>query len=56
MCQGVITRIRELENKTERAILDFFVMNDKMSQFLSKMIIDEERQYCLSNFYKFKKI
>ena len=29
MCQGVITRIRELENKTERAILDFFVMNDK---------------------------
>ena len=55
VCQGVITRIRELENNTERAILDFFVMNDKMGQFLSKMIIDEERKYCLSNFAQFKK-
>ena len=54
-CQGVITRFRKLENRTERAILDFLVMNEKLRPFLSKMIIDEDRDFCLSNFSQFKK-
>ena len=54
ICQGTITRQRVLENRTERAILDFFVMNDKLQPFLSKLIIDEERNFCLSNFSQFK--
>ena len=36
-CQGLITRQRKLENRTEKAILDFFVMNEKLRPFLSKM-------------------
>ena len=37
------------------AILDFFIINEKLRPFLSKMIIDEERNFCLSNFAQLKK-
>ena len=40
ICEGVITRKREFENKTEEAVLDFFLINDKMRPFLKKMKID----------------
>ena len=39
----------------EEAVLDFFVINEKMLPFVKKMIIDEERDYCLSNFAQIKK-
>ena len=55
LCNGIITRQRLLENKTERAILDFFLMNDRMSSFLSNITIDEERNFSLSNFSQYKK-
>ena len=55
LCDGIITRQRLLENKTERAILDFFLMNDRMSSFLSNITIDEERNFSLSNFSQYKK-
>ena len=54
LCKGTITRIRKVQNKTEKAILDFFIMNEKMRLFLSKMSIDEEREFCLSNFSQLK--
>ena len=55
ICQGKITRIRKLQDKTEIAILDFLIMNDKLRPFLSKFVIDEERNFCLSNFSQYKK-
>ena len=55
LCKGMITRIRNLESKTEKAILDFFIINERMLPFLTKMIIDEERDYPLSNFSQIKK-
>ena len=55
ICKGTITRRRVLENRTEQAILDFFIMNDKMLSFLSNIIIDEDRSFTLSNFSQFKK-
>ena len=54
ICEGTITRQRVLENKTEKAVLDFFVMNEIMRPFLLKMVIDEERDFCLSNFSQLK--
>ena len=54
-CSGVITRKRVLENKTEEAVLDFFMINDKLRPFSEKMKIDEERKFCLSNFAQIKK-
>ena len=54
-CQGVIIRMRILKNKTEKAILDFLIINEKLRPFLSKMMIDEDRNFCLSNFSQFQK-
>ena len=55
ICEGLITRKREVLLETEKAVLDFFVVNERMRPFLQKMIIDEERKYCLSNFAQLRK-
>ena len=54
-CQGSITRKRDVQNRTEKAILDFILLNEKMSQFMQQMVIDEKREFCLSNFGQIKK-
>ena len=51
----MITRIREFESRIEEAVLDFFIINERMLPFLKKMIVDEERNYPLSNFAQIKK-
>ena len=50
ICEGLITRCRVLENRTERAVLDLLVVNEILLPFLSKMLIDEDRNHCLRNF------
>ena len=55
ICEGIITRQRKLENRTEKAILDFCIVNEKLLPFLSKIFIDEDRNFCLSNFAQLKK-
>jgi hypothetical protein len=54
ICEEVITRQRKLEIKTERAVLDFFLLNKKLVPFVKKMVINEKREYCLSNFAQAK--
>ena len=54
-CKGMITRQRKVQDKTEKSVLDFLLMNDKLRIHFSKMLIDEEREYCLSNFSQLKK-
>ena len=55
MCSVSITRQRKVESKIEKAILDFFLVNEKILPFLEKMIIDERREYPLSNFAQQKR-
>ena len=55
ICKGVITRRRELENKQEEAVLDFFIINDKVRPLVKKMIVDEQRDYTLINLAQIKK-
>ena len=55
LCTGLITRRRELISKTEEAVLDFFVINEKLRPLLSKMSIDENRDYCFSNYAQIRK-
>ena len=55
ICEGMITRKRVVQTKTEEAVLDFFIVNEKMRPFLGKMMIDEGRKYSLSNFAQYKK-
>ena len=54
-CKGVITRRRVLESRIEEAVLDFCLINDKMRPFFKEMIIDEDRNFCLSNVAQIKK-
>ena len=54
-CEGKITRIRNLKEKTEKAILDFIIINEKMLPFVKKMLIDENRNFCLRNYAQYKK-
>ena len=55
ICQGVITRQRILKSRTEKAVLDFFLVNERLRPFLKSMIIDEKREFTLSNFAQAKK-
>ena len=55
ICDGVITRKRELENRTEEAILDFYIINEKMRPFVKKMQIDENKIFSLVNTAQYKK-
>ena len=51
-CQGTITRERKLKKKTERAVLDFFVVCEKLKEFVQRMIVDEKKEYPLARYLK----
>ena len=55
ICEGTITRTRKVENRTENAILDFLIINEKLHPFLTGIKIDENREYPLCNFAQAKK-
>ena len=50
ICEGKITRRRVTLKKTEEAILDFFIVCDKIATFVEKLIIDEEKQFPLTRY------
>ena len=50
VCQGRITRQRITRKKEEKSILDFFVVCSRVLPFILKMVVDEEKQYVLSNY------
>ena len=52
ICEGIITRRRVTIKKEEKAVLDFFVVCDLVLQFIVKMVIDEDKQYVLSNYFQ----
>ena len=54
-CKGVITRRRMLENRIEQAVLDFFLINEKLRPFFKELIIDEEKEFGLYNLAQIKK-
>ena len=54
ICEGLITRQRLLKSRSEKAVLDFFITNEKLSPFLKRMVVDEEREFSLGNFSQYK--
>ena len=50
LCEGLITRMRNKNNKIERSVLDFFVVCDRVLPFVVKMNIDESKQFILTNY------
>ena len=49
-CKGVITRSRQTSKRLEVAVLDFFIICDKLLPFVKSLLIDEEKCYSLTNF------
>ena len=55
ICQGLITRRRLKDGKYEESILDFFIVCSKILPYITKMVIDEEKKYILTNYKVAKK-
>ena len=55
LCKGLITRRRETIKGVEEAVLDFFLVNEKMLQYLTNMTVDEEEKFALINIAQKKK-
>ena len=49
-CKGLITRERISGNKTEKAVLDYILICERMKEFLENMIVDEERVHVLTKY------
>ena len=55
LCEGVVTRRRFREGRLEESVLDFFVVCHKVLPHVTKMVIDEEKKYVLTNYERAKK-
>ena len=55
-CKGVITRMRVKGGKTERSVLDYFIVCQDFYSLCNSLLIDEDRKYTLVRFYKHKNI
>ena len=53
ICEGIITRSRIKEGVEERSVLDFFVVCSRVLPHVSKMVIDEDRKFILTNYNKY---
>ena len=49
-CEGLITRMRQKDGKKELSVLDFFVVCDRVLPFVNKMVIDENKEFVLTNY------
>ena len=55
-CEGLITRSRMKGSKLEESILDFFIVCSSVLPYVKKMVIDDKKQYVLTNYHKVKKV
>ena len=55
LCEGLITRSRLRDGKMEESALDFFVVCNLILPHISRMVIDEEKKYILTNYKSAKK-
>ena len=54
-CEGVITRRRITKDSTEESIIDHVIITEDMENDMASLIIDEDRNYGLTNISKTKK-
>ena len=55
ICEGLVTRSRNKDGLIEESVLDFFIVCSSVLPFVSRMIIDESRNYPLTNYKAAKK-
>ena len=52
--EGLITRRRITVNKMEESIIDYFVVCDRLLPYTKKLLIDEQKKFVLTSFFKRK--
>ena len=55
LCEGLVTRSRLRDGKMEESALDFFVVCNVILPHITRMVIDEEKRYILTNYKSAKK-
>ena len=50
ICKGKITRTRKIMNEEEKSILDITIVSEDLLDDITEMIIDENKEYPLTNF------
>ena len=50
LCEGLITRKRLREGQIEGSVLDFFIVCSKVLPFVKRMVIDENKDFILTNY------
>ena len=55
LCEGIITRRRQKNGILEESVLDFFIICDKVLPYVTKMEIDEDKKYILTNYEQVRK-
>ena len=55
LCEGLITRKRERNGILEESVLDFFIVCDQVLPYVTKMKIDEDKKYILTNYEQVRK-
>ena len=50
LCEGLITRQRSVNGKTERSVIDFALVCNTILPFVKKLLVDENQIYSLSNY------
>ena len=50
LCEGLITRRRIRNGELEESVLDFFVVCSKVLPYISRMVIDENKEFVLTNY------
>ena len=53
-CDGLITRKRVTKNVVEESTIDFVIISDDLSEDITSIIIDDKREYVLTNIRKTK--
>ena len=54
ICSGLITRSRKTKHRVEESVLDVFVVCDKVLPYVTNMVVDEKKEFVLTNFNKVK--
>ena len=54
ICDGLITRRRQKDGVLEESVLDFFVVCNLILPYITKMVIDERKQFVLTNYQAVK--
>ena len=55
LCDGLITRSRMRDGKLEESVLDFFVVCSLVLPHITKMVIDVDKKYILTNYEQVRK-